>query len=219
MAADPLRMRAAHAVGRPALLAWLRAEVIGADAVPPAGGALLAANHRSFLDHYLIAAACPRPVRFLGKVELSRGAFGRFNVAMGMVPVHRGTGDFTVIETLAGLLRDGGVVVLFPEGTRSPDGALYRFRSGLSRIAALAQVPCVPLGLRGTAQVWPRGGRPRLRAPARGLVGVRFGRPVPAPADEPRARKAFTHEVHRQVAALCGQTLAEGYAPVARPAG
>lgn len=211
----PTAMRVAHmAVGRP-LLARLRCEVEGHAHVPGSGGVLLCANHRSFLDHFVLASASPRPMRFLGKRQLAEGLAGRMNLALGLVPVDRGRADMSALDTVVQLLREGAVVGVFPEGTRSPDGSLHRFRSGAARIAAAAQVPTVPVALRGTAEVWPRGERPHWSRPRRGVLGVRF-LPVMGPpsTDSGRARRLWTERIHAALAEATGQELADGFAPI-----
>jgi 1-acyl-sn-glycerol-3-phosphate acyltransferase len=212
-------MRLAHRCLAPLVVRALRADVTGTEHVPPAGGVLFAANHRSFLDHYLLNAASPRVMWFLGKAELASGVSGAVHRTLGMIPVERGTADLQVLDMVADLLRAGEAVGIFPEGTRSPTGELFRFRSGLSRLAASAGVPVVPVGLIGTADVWPRGAGPQLRPPRRGQLQVYFDRPVPAPVVTPKARRDLTNAVYERVAALCGQPKADGFAPVNRIGG
>jgi 1-acyl-sn-glycerol-3-phosphate acyltransferase len=207
-------MRIAHRLVARSLVRRLRATVRGRDQVPDDGPLILVSNHVSNLDNYLLSAATPRPPWFLGKAELADGLFGRFNQAMGMVPVARGKGDWAAIETAVRLLRDGHVVALFPEGTRSPTGELYKFRSGLARIAAASDVPVLPVGLVGTRQVWPPGVRPSLRRPRPGVLEVNFGELLPPPEDTPRARRDFTNAARDAVASLSGQVCARGYAPL-----
>lgn len=206
--------RIAHRATGPLLGWWLRVTAAGVEHVPGDGGVLIAGNHRSFLDHFALFAVCPRPMRFLGKQELARGLTGRFNLAMGMVPVTRGGADAVAIDAVVGLLRAGEVVGVFPEGTRSPTGHLYRFRSGTARIAAAAGTPVVPVGVRGTGEVWPLGAPPPRRRPRPGVVEVRFGAVLAPPSPEARARREFTRTLRAAVAELCGQPPADGFAPI-----
>lgn len=207
-------LRVVHAVAAGPLERLLRPTVTGRGHLPARGGAVLAVNHASNLDNYLLSAVSPRPVTYLGKEELAHGIFGAFNTAMGMLAITRGGADADTIAAVAAVARGGDLVALFPEGTRTPTGQLFRFRSGLARIAHAAGVAVVPVGLRGTAQVWPRGGQPAVRRPARGLLQVHFGAPI-APPDEPRgrARRQWTEEVRAQIGALSGQPLAATFAP------
>lgn len=211
---DPSLLRLSHVTMGPTLRWWLRMTVTGASEVPSAGGALIVANHRSFLDHFALGSACPRPMRFFGKKSLAEGLSGRYNLAMGMIPVERGTADLAALDAVVQLLRDGAVIGMFPEGTRSVDGRLYRFRSGMARMAASAGVPIVPAGMTGMAQVWPRTARrPSLSRPARGVVGVHFGKAVRV-EESPKSRRAATAQVFDEVARLCDQPLADGFADI-----
>lgn len=198
----------------PGIVRGLRARVRGAGNVPRDGGVLLAANHLSFLDHVLLSAAAPRPLRFLGKTELTRGLGGRINLAFGMVPIERGRADLKTLDIVIDLLRDGHAVAIFPEGTRSPTGELFRFRSGIARVAAAAGAPVVPVGLTGTDVVWPRGSKPQPRRPAKDLLQVTFGTPLQPPAADGRARREFTETLHAAVAALTGQPCADRFATI-----
>jgi 1-acyl-sn-glycerol-3-phosphate acyltransferase len=206
-------MTIAHRLAGPPVRRLLRPRVDGLEHVPLHGGVLLAANHVSNLDNYLLSSVCPRPAWYLGKRELARGVFGAFNVATGMVPVDRGSGGRAAIDRLVALLGDGEVVAVFPEGTRSPTGELFRFRSGVARIACAADVPVVPVGLRGTAAVWPRGHGPRLHRPAAGALEVRFGPALEPPPEGGRPRRLWTATLRARVATLSGQPTADAFAP------
>ena len=198
----------------PGIVKALRARVTGSSNVPRSGGVLLAANHLSFLDHVLLSAAAPRPLRFLGKTELTRGIGGRINLAFGMVPIERGRGDLASLDIVIDLLRAGHAVAIFPEGTRSPTGELFRFRSGLARVAATARAPVVPVGLTGTNVVWPRGEKPQMKRPAKGILNVAYGAPLSPPDPDGRSRREFTERLHSAVAALTGQPRADKFAAI-----
>lgn len=195
-------------VARPAVEAWLRLEVRGADHVPSAGPVILAPHHRSHADVLAVGAASPRPVTFLGSEHLTRvPVFGRFLPRLGMVPVHRGRADGEAMTRCLEVLGAGGALVVFPEGSRSRDGRVYRPRSGVGRMAAMAGAPVVPVGVVGTDEIWPVGAGPR---PLGGVALVAFGAPIAPPADEPGARRAFADALHDALVELSGAPRAEG---------
>lgn len=197
--------RVVRALLAPAGRRWLRLKVDGAEHVPGDGPVLLAANHRSMLDHVLLALASPRPLRFLGKRELASGPVGWWNRLTGMIPIERGAGDLDALQRTVEHLRAGEALGIFPEGTRAPSGGVYRFRSGLARLAAWSGAPVVPVGIVGSSH--RRAWQP-FRSDGSALR-VTFGAPLPAPRDDPRSRRVFTRAVRRRVAELCGESLAE----------
>lgn len=208
-------LRVAHRTVGPAIERFMRPVVEGTGHVPGAGPVILAANHRSNLDIVLLGATSPRPVNFLGKRELAeQPLLGPLLVQLGMVPVDRGRGDRDALGQIAAVLRSGEIVGIFPEGTRSPDGALHRFRSGAARLAAQAQAPVVPVGFVGTAGWWPRRAKPQARRPAPGEIVVRFGPPLAPPRDEPKARRLFTAALEEAVAARTDQERVDTFAPI-----
>ncbi len=160
-----------------ATLAW-RLRVRGRRHLPARGGAILASNHQSFLDVLVIATGSPRPVGFMARSTLFRpGWCGVLLRDLGVVPVGRdrpGPSEMrTVLERLAG----GGLMVVFPEGSRTTDGSLGEMRGGVAFLARRAGVPVVPVLVQGAFEAWPRG----RRFPGTGRIRVAFGRPVRYP--------------------------------------
>lgn len=207
-AAAPTAPAWLRTAARPAVEAWLRLEVEGALNVPTAGPVILAPNHRSHADVLAVGAASPRPVTFLGSEHLTRvPLLGRFLPRLGMVPVHRGRADGDAMDRCLGVLEAGAVLVVFPEGSRSRDGRVYRPRSGVARLSAATGAPVVPVGVAGTDDIWPVGGSPRALG---GTAQVAFGDPIVPPADEPGARRAFAERLHAALVDLSGAPRAEG---------
>jgi 1-acyl-sn-glycerol-3-phosphate acyltransferase len=124
--------------------------------VPETGGLLLVSNHLSFLDVFVVAIPLRRPLNFVARSTLFLPVLGFFIRSLGGFPIQReGIGASGMKETLR-RLRTGGIVALFPEGTRSLDGELAPLRPGIATLVARAGVPCVPAGIAGTFEAWPR---------------------------------------------------------------
>jgi len=204
----------------PLLRAYFRPWVRGAHHVPSSGPAILASNHLAVIDSFVLPIVIPRKVRFIGKAEYftGRGITGRLKAGffrgVGTIPVDRGGGKASEAALRTGLavLEEGGLFGIYPEGTRSRDGRLYRGRTGVGWLALAAQCPVVPVALTGTDKLQPVGARfPRLVR-----IRVEFGDPIDVvgrfdhlPAG--RARRLVTDEVMAAIHAMSGQELAGEY--------
>lgn len=222
--ARPKRAGFTYALGRmlisPLARLIYRPHVEGRDNVPRTGPVIFASNHLSFIDSIAIPVAAPRPVHFLAKSSYFEGsgisgALSRtFFESIGAIPVRRGAGQAALdaLDQQRQLLEDGLSVALYPEGTRSTDGRLYKGRTGVAFLALQTGAPVVPVGLIGTDQVMPVGAkRPSLTA----RVTVRFGKPLDlaphGPASSGRARRLATDEIMAAIHGLSGQELAGTY--------
>ncbi|MGB4136235.1 MAG: lysophospholipid acyltransferase family protein, partial [Microbacterium sp.] len=141
-----------------------RPRVEGRENVPKTGPVIFASNHLSFIDSIAIPVAAPRPVHFLAKSSYFEGtglsgALSRtFFESIGAIPVRRGAGQAALdaLDQQRQLLDEGLAVALYPEGTRSTDGRLYKGRTGVAFLALQTGAPVVPVGLIGTDRVMPR---------------------------------------------------------------
>jgi 1-acyl-sn-glycerol-3-phosphate acyltransferase len=160
---------------------YFRMRRIGLEHVPRRGPVIIAANHRSFLDPFVIACMARRPMYYVAKEEIFRfSVIAWLLSALGAFPVRRGAGDADMITTAKAILARGDIVLIFPEGTRTRPGALGRPRRGVGRLALETGVPVVPVAVIGTEAI-RRGWRIR---PHR--VRIRAGRPLRFPqVDEP----------------------------------
>ncbi|MEZ0091441.1 lysophospholipid acyltransferase family protein [Streptacidiphilus sp. EB129] len=197
-----------------------RPVVEGRENVPRRGPVIIASNHLSFIDSVVIPLVAPRPVVFLAKAEyftgtglkgwLSRAWF----TAIDAVPVERGThrAAQASLDAALGVLAGGGAFGIYPEGTRSLDGRLYRGRTGVAWLALTSGAPVVPVALAGTEKIQPVGSRlPRIRR-----VTVRFGAPLDfgdradvRPAGP--VRRAVTDEIMDAIHALSDQPRTAAY--------
>lgn len=193
-----------------------RIVIDGLPNVPVRGPAIVAANHLSFLDSFFIPLVIPRRVTYLAKAEYWDTWKTRwFFEAVGQIPVRRQDSEKAQAALEAGMrvLGAGGLLGIYPEGTRSPDGRLYKGKTGVARMAAEANCPVIPVGLLGTDRVMPK---ERKLPKFGGAVGVRFGAPMRITAaeasDDPMALRTFTDALMYEIRQLSGQDYTGTYA-------
>ena len=200
----------------PLLRVLYRFDVAGTDHVPAQGAVIVASNHQSFIDSIFIPLVLHRRVTFVAKAEyFERRRTAWFFRSMGQIPIKRGDGSAAerALASAREVLQSGGVLGIYPEGSRSPDGRLYRGHTGVARLAFACGVPVIPVALGGTPEVQPIGAlRPRVWRPVR----VRFGPPLTWPAaggrsDDPDALRGATDEIMAAIAALSGQERVDDY--------
>jgi 1-acyl-sn-glycerol-3-phosphate acyltransferase len=201
----------------PLLRLAFRPHTEGLESVPRAGPAILAATHVSALDAVLLPLVIRRrKVHFLAKAEYFDPWYAAwFFRAAGTIPVRRedGTASEAALQEAVQALREGRLVGIFPEGTRSPDGRLHRGRTGVARLAIRARVPVIPVAILRTFEAMPTGARlPRPRT-----VRIRFGRPLyfdplyDVPIDRFMLRSA-TDRIMYEIRMLSGQEYVDQYA-------
>ncbi len=208
----------------PILMLLFRPKVTGLRQVPNLGPVIIASNHLSFSDSIFMPLVVPRKVTFLAKSEYftSPGIKGFFKKvifqALGQVPVDRSGGrrSEAAIRTGLELLEEGQCVGIYPEGTRSPDGRLYKGRTGIARMAIDSGAPVVPVAMFNTAEIQPTGQIvPKVRR-----VEMVFGEPMYFTGDSSDLAflRQVTDEIMQSIQKLSGQVYVEMYASEAKSA-
>ena len=153
-------------------------DIVGKENIPETGPVILASNHRAHVDPPYISLTTDRQIYYMAKEELftTNAKFGRYLYKLGAFPVRRGEADRGALRMAMSLLKQGHVVCIFPEGTRSFDDSLLAAEKGFALIAKQTGAPIVPIALEGTHRVWPKGTK-RLH---RGPVSMTIGKPVTA---------------------------------------
>jgi 1-acyl-sn-glycerol-3-phosphate acyltransferase len=205
----------------PFLLLIFRPWTEGGDNVPKQGPAILAGNHLSFADHFFGPLQIRRKVISLGKADYFtgtgiKGLFTRlFFSGVGTVPIDRSGGKASEAALRTGLriLREGDVLGIYPEGTRSPDGRLYKGKTGVARMALEANVPVIPVAMIGTDKLNPIGSR--MWRPHH--VHIRIGEPLDfsryaGMAGDRFIERSMTDEIMYTLMELTGQTYVDMYA-------
>src|SRR5262245_37684963 len=178
-----------------------RLQVEGRERIDPSRACFFAANHQSWIDIPSLFAALPGPVLFLAKRELARVPFmGRYIEKMGMVFVDRADRRQAVrtVDNAVARLREGWSLLSFPEGTRTPDGRIQRFKTAAFAAAVEAGAPVVPVAIEGARRVLPRDTF-RVRP---GVIRIRFGEPIPTAGLTRDDRAELAGRVQREVEAL-----------------
>ena len=198
----------------------------GAEHVPKRGPVILAGNHLSFADHFFGALPLPRKVISLGKSDYftGRGLKGMFSrlffSSVGTVPIDRSGGKASeaALRTGRRVLGEGQVLGIYPEGTRSPDGRLYKGKTGVARLALTSRAPVIPWAMVGTFEMMP----PGHLLPKMGIrPGVKFGKPLDfsryyGMEDDRLVLRAVTDEIMYALMELSGQEYVDKYAASAK---
>lgn len=209
----------------PVLRTLFRPWVKGLDNVPADGPAIIASNHLSFSDSIFMPLMVPRPVIFLAKSEYftGTGLKGRLTALFfrltNQLPMDRSGGAASAASLEAGMdvLTHGGLLGIYPEGTRSPDGRLYRGKVGVARLALQARVPVIPVAMIGTDKVQPIG----KRLPSIRRIGMIFGAPLDFSryhemSDDRLIQRSVTDEIMYELMRLSGQEYVDEYAAVVK---
>src|SRR5579859_3536849 len=174
--ANPIVYAIVRLLFQPVFHTYFRYQRIGREHIPKRGPVIIAANHRSFLDPFVIATMARRPMYYVAKKELfANRVVAWFLAALGAFPVDRGAGDAEMIETAKNILERGDILLMFPEGTRTRPGSLGRPKRGVGRLALESGAPVVPVAVIGTEAI-RRGWRIRPHK-----VRIRAGRPLRFP--------------------------------------
>ncbi|MFF4792401.1 lysophospholipid acyltransferase family protein [Streptomyces sp. NPDC001276] len=211
----------------PLLRLVFRPRIEGLEHVPASGAAIVAGNHLSFSDHFLMPAILKRRITFLAKAEYftGPGIKGRLTAAFfrsaGQIPVDRSgkeAGQAAIREGL-GVLRKGELLGIYPEGTRSHDGRLYKGKVGVAVMALKAGVPVVPCAMIGTFEAQP----PGKTLPRPHPIVIRFGKPLDfsryaGMENEKAILRAATDEIMYAILSLSEQEYVDQYAAVAKAA-
>jgi 1-acyl-sn-glycerol-3-phosphate acyltransferase len=206
-----------HFIFRP----WVQ----GRKNIPASGAAIFASNHISFSDSIFLPLVVRRRITFLAKIDYWRGSGIRgfltktFFSGVGQVPVDRSGGSAAeaALNTAIEILKDGKLLGIYPEGTRAPDGRLYRGRTGVARMALEARVPVIPVAMIGTYEIQP----PGKAIPKIGRVGVRIGKPLDFSRyyEDPKnveVLRKVTNEIMQAIHKLSGQEYVDIYATNAK---
>ncbi|NLD76811.1 MAG: 1-acyl-sn-glycerol-3-phosphate acyltransferase [Acidimicrobiales bacterium] len=213
---------AAKAVLSPLFRAAWEFDIRGLENIPEDGGAILCPNHTSVLDSFFVPAMLPRRVTYVGKAEyMDSWKTRRLFPALGMIPIDRTGGDAAerALATAQRVLERGELFGIYPEGTRSRDGRLYRGKTGPARLALRANVPIIPVGIKGAREVMPPDARfPHLRMP----VTITFGEPIDISRYADRANdhlvlRQIIDEVMYEIRELSGQEYVNEYASKSKP--
>ncbi|MDN5919236.1 MAG: 1-acyl-sn-glycerol-3-phosphate acyltransferase [Pseudonocardia sp.] len=205
----------------PLMRLFCRPTIEGLENIPERGGAILASNHLAVADSFFLPLLVPRRITFLAKREYftQPGLVGwlkkQFFTGVGQVPVDRSGGSAAraAMDTATRLLGEGKLLGIYPEGTRSPDGKLYKGKTGVARMALEAGVPVVPVVMVGTDRVNPIGSR--MWRPRK--IRIRIGEPIDFSRYEGMAgdrfiERSMTDEIMYDLMEISGQTYVDLYA-------
>jgi 1-acyl-sn-glycerol-3-phosphate acyltransferase len=218
-----VKYRVSRALAGPILHLLWRPSVTGGEHIPATGGAILASNHVSLVDSIFLPLMLRRPVTFAAKSEYFTGtrpgqrfaaAYMRATKQLSVDRADTRSAQET-LQAALGLLQAGELFGIYPEGTRSPDGRLYRGRTGVGWLALASGLPVIPVGMVGTERVLP----PGHSIPSLHQVTIRVGEPLTFEAyrdhrPAARARRAITDEVMKAIGGLSGQEYVPMYASV-----